>query len=105
MADKNNSYLQREESRYQPPRKPELPGQRIQISKSVLPSGSQPFQGDNPETIRTGMMVEHERFGRGKVLSVEGKLPDLKAKVFFPNAGEKNLLLKFAKLKISDQKE
>jgi len=49
------------------------------------------------------MMVEHERFGRGKVLSVEGKLPDLKAKVFFPNAGEKNLLLKFAKLKITDE--
>jgi len=105
MADKSNSHLQREESRYQPPRKAELPGQRIQISKSVLPSGSQPFQGDNPETIRTGMMVEHERFGRGKVLSVEGKLPDLKAKVFFPNAGEKNLLLKFAKLKISEQKD
>jgi len=105
MADKSNSHLQREESRYQPPRKPELPGQRIQISKSVLPSGSQPFQGDNPETIIAGMMVEHERFGRGKVLSVEGKLPDLKAKVFFPNAGEKNLLLKFAKLKISDQKD
>lgn len=105
MADKSNSHLQRDETRYQPPRKAELPGQRIQISKSVLSSGSQPFQGDNPETIRTGMMVEHERFGRGKVLSVEGKLPDLKAKVFFPNAGEKNLLLKFAKLKISDQKE
>ena len=33
------------------------------------------------------------------------KMPDLKAKVFFPNAGEKNLLLKFAKLRISDQVE
>ena len=105
MADKNNSHLQREEPKYQPPRKPELPGQRMQISKSVLPSGSQPFQSDNPEMIMTGMMVEHERFGRGKVLSVEGKLPDLKAKVFFPNAGEKNLLLKFAKLRIIDQTE
>ena len=105
MADKSNSHLQRDETRYQPPRKAELPGQRIQISKSVLPVGSQPFQGDNPETIMAGMMVEHERFGRGKVLSVEGKLPDLKAKVFFPNAGEKNLLLKFAKLKISEQKD
>jgi DNA helicase-2/ATP-dependent DNA helicase PcrA len=103
MADKNNSHLQREETKYQPPRKPEVPGQRIQISKSVLPPGSQSFQGDNPEKIAIGMMVEHERFGRGKVLNVEGKMPDLKAKVFFPNAGEKNLLLKFAKLKISDE--
>ena len=103
--DKNNRHLQREENLYQSPKKVELPGQRIQISKGILPPGAQPFQGDNPESIEVGMMVEHERFGRGKVLNVEGKLPDLKARVFFPNAGEKNLLLKFAKLKISDSKE
>ena len=103
--DKNNRHLQREENLYQSPRKVELPGQRIQISKGILPPGAQPFQGDNPESIEVGMMVEHERFGRGKVLNVEGKLPDLKARVFFPNAGEKNLLLKFAKLKISDSKD
>ena len=103
--DKNNRHLQREENLYQSPRQVELPGQRIQISKGILPPGAQPFQGDNPESIEVGMMVEHERFGRGKVLNVEGKLPDLKARVFFPNAGEKNLLLKFAKLKISDSKE
>ncbi len=101
--DKNNSHLQRVETKYQPPRKPENLVQRMQISKSVLPSGTEPFIGDNPEKISVGMMVEHERFGRGKVLNVEGKMPDLKAKVFFPNAGEKNLLLKFAKLKISDE--
>ena len=104
-AERNNRHLQRDENVYSTPRKVELPGQRMQISKSILPSGSQPFQGDNPELIATGMMVEHERFGKGKVLNVEGKLPDLKARVFFPNAGEKNLLLKFAKLKISDSKE
>jgi DNA helicase-2/ATP-dependent DNA helicase PcrA len=103
MAEKGNRHLQREETTYQPPRKPDMAVQRMQISKSILPSGSQPFQGDDPEKISVGMMVEHERFGRGKVLSVEGKLPDLKAKVFFPNAGEKNLLLKFAKLKITDE--
>ena len=105
MADKSNHHLQRDETKYQPPRKPEIPAQRLQISKSVLPSGSVPFVGDNPEMIIAGMYVEHERFGRGKVINIEGKMPDLKAKVFFPNAGEKNLLLKFAKLKISDQAE
>ncbi len=103
IADKSNSHLQREVTTYQPHRKPEIPGQRLQISKSVLPAGSVPFQGDQPEKIAVGMLVEHERFGRGKVLNVEGKMPDLKAKVFFPNAGEKNLLLKFAKLKITDE--
>jgi DNA helicase II / ATP-dependent DNA helicase PcrA len=103
MADKSNKHLQREETKYQPPRKPEITGQRIQISKSVLPSSSGPFQSDSPDKIKIGMFVEHERFGRGKVMNIEGKMPDIKAKVFFPNAGEKNLLLKFAKLRISDQ--
>lgn len=105
MADHNNRHLQREEPKYQPPRKPELPGQRMQIAKSILPSNGEPFVSDHPEKIKLGMFVEHERFGRGKVLNIEGKMPDLKAKVFFPNAGEKNLLLKFAKLRISDQTE
>ena len=102
MADDNNRHLQRDEPVYQPPRNPYPPQQRIQISKSVLPSGSIPFERDNPEKIKVGMFVEHERFGRGKVINIEGKMPDLKAKVFFPNGGEKNLLLKFAKLKISE---
>jgi len=105
MADRSNNHLQREETKYQPPRKPEIAGQRIQISKSVLSSSSEPFQSDNPEKIKIGMFVEHERFGRGKVMNIEGKMPDIKAKVFFPNAGEKNLLLKFAKLRISEQTE
>ena len=101
-ADSSNRHLQRDETKYQPPLKPVSPTQRMQIAKSVLPSGSVPFVSDAPEKIQVGMFVEHERFGRGKVLNVEGKMPDLKAKVFFPNAGDKNLLLKFAKLKISD---
>jgi DNA helicase-2/ATP-dependent DNA helicase PcrA len=104
-SDSDNRHLQRETPKYQPPRKPELPGQRFQIAKSVLPSSSAPFESDNPELIEVGMFVEHERFGRGKVISMEGKMPDLKAKVFFPNAGEKNLLLKFAKLKISEEQK
>ncbi len=50
--------------------------------------------------IQPGMTVEHERFGRGKVLHLEGDPPNIKASVFFKNAGQKQLLLKFAKLKI-----
>lgn len=50
--------------------------------------------------IQAGMEVEHDRFGKGKVLLVEGKTPDLKATVFFPGVGNKQLLLKFAKLRI-----
>ncbi|MBX7130294.1 MAG: hypothetical protein K1X58_13305, partial [Flavobacteriales bacterium] len=53
-----------------------------------------------PADIAEGATVEHERFGRGKVLKVEGKEPDLKATIFFPSTGQKNLLLRFAKLRV-----
>ena len=58
------------------------------------------FEFSNPEEIQAGMIVEHQRFGRGKVLQMEGKMPDIQATVFFQNAGKKQLLLKFAKLRI-----
>lgn len=58
------------------------------------------FEGDEPGKILPGMKVEHQRFGLGKVLQVEGMAPDVKATIFFHNAGQKQLLLKFAKLKI-----
>lgn len=58
------------------------------------------FEYSNPEEIQAGMLVEHQRFGRGKVLQMEGQMPDIQATVFFQNAGKKQLLLKFAKLKI-----
>jgi len=58
------------------------------------------FDYSNPEEIQAGMLVEHQRFGRGKVLQMEGNMPDIKATVFFQNAGKKQLLLKFAKLRI-----
>ena len=61
---------------------------------------AQNFDGDDPRDIQTGMTVEHQRFGKGKILQVEGVFPNLKATVFFQNAGQKQLLLKFAKLKI-----
>jgi DNA helicase-2/ATP-dependent DNA helicase PcrA len=60
------------------------------------------FQADDPSKIQTGMLVLHERFGTGKVIHLEGDLPNIKATVFFQNAGQKQLLLKFAKLKIME---
>jgi len=52
--------------------------------------------------IQPGMMVEHQKFGKGKVIHVEGYGGSQKATVFFQSAGQKNLLLKFARLKILD---
>lgn len=56
--------------------------------------------GTGSADIAEGMTVAHERFGKGKVLKVEGNAPDLKATVFFPSAGQKQLLLRFAKLTV-----
>lgn len=52
------------------------------------------------DSIQTGMEVEHDRFGRGKILQVEGSGPNKKATVHFENIGSKQLLLKFAKLRV-----
>lgn len=59
------------------------------------------FKPDNPDHIQNGMKVEHATFGQGKVLHIEGVPPNRKATVFFQETGEeKQLLLKFARLKI-----
>jgi DNA helicase-2/ATP-dependent DNA helicase PcrA len=58
------------------------------------------FASDDPMKIQSGMVVEHQRFGEGKVLKIEGEMPNIKATIFFQSSGQKQLLLKFAKLKI-----
>ena len=50
--------------------------------------------------LSAGMVVQHDRFGVGEVLTTEGVGENAKAVIRFRNAGEKTLLLKFAKLKI-----
>lgn len=58
--------------------------------------------GDNALglALAVGDEVEHDRFGKGKVLQLEGKSPDTKATVFFPTVGQKQLLLRFARLRL-----
>ncbi|HEY0669104.1 MAG TPA: UvrD-helicase domain-containing protein [Sphingobacteriaceae bacterium] len=70
---------------------------------SVLPKAHVPTEGFAPSDtskLQVGMEVEHERFGFGKVINLEGNKPDLKATIFFKELGQKQLLLKFAKLRI-----
>ncbi|MDO1500419.1 3'-5' exonuclease [Winogradskyella maritima] len=47
-----------------------------------------------------GNVVNHQRFGRGEVLKIEGKGQDLKAEIAFEKGGTKKLLLRFAKLEV-----
>jgi DNA helicase-2/ATP-dependent DNA helicase PcrA len=78
---------------------PVVPKNLVNVNKASSAS----FTADDAEAImklQSGMQVEHEKFGIGKVLNVEGMLPNKKATVFFEGVGQKQLLLKFAKLKI-----
>ena len=50
--------------------------------------------------VCAGKQIEHERFGIGEIIKVEGSGDNCKATVRFRNAGEKQLLLKFARFKI-----
>ena len=52
------------------------------------------------QTLQVGNVIEHERFGIGTVISVEGTGGDTKAVIRFLNLGEKTLLLKFARYKV-----
>jgi DNA helicase-2/ATP-dependent DNA helicase PcrA len=80
--------------------KPKLNQQVSRIKKSSNENLDPNFTPSNPELIQPGMVVEHQRFGKGKVLQMEGNKPNIKATVFFKTVGQKQLLLKFAKLKI-----
>jgi len=47
-----------------------------------------------------GNVVNHQRFGRGEVMKIEGAGGDLKAEIKFENGDTKKLLLRFAKLEV-----
>lgn len=55
---------------------------------------------DNKDDLHEGNVIEHQRFGIGSVIKVEGSGENKKATVEFKNAGTKQLLLKFARYTI-----
>ena len=81
------------------PTQPTLRGKPLK--KVSASSGSFEASGDNlkPEELAVGMRVVHGRFGLGTVKDLEGAGADAKAIITFDNAGEKRLLLKFAKVR------
>ena len=85
------------------PRQPEKPVdpfgpnfKRVYNAVAPRPMASAPSAGE----LREGCQIEHQRFGIGRVLKIEGTGENTKATVEFRNAGTKQLLLKFAKFKI-----
>lgn len=78
-----------------PPKLQEQPLKLKPISKAKI---NTPV-GATAEEIEVGDSVRHDRFGVGEVVFLDGTDPqNIKARVRFANEGEKNLILKFAKL-------
>ena len=74
---------------------PELPKKLKPVASAKIQSAPGAYTQD----IEVGDKVRHDRFGIGEVIFLDGTDPqNIKAKVFFQHEGEKNLILKFAKL-------
>lgn len=69
-------------------------------SSSVALAGSSASKASSAGSLCEGCRIEHQRFGIGTVLKIEGSGENMKATVEFQNAGTKQLLLKFAKFTI-----
>ena len=68
------------------------------VNRAVPP---RPMATDaSADNLHEGVRIEHQRFGIGTVIKIEGTGENMKATVDFRNAGTKQLLLKFAKFKI-----
>ena len=69
-------------------------------SSGATTPATPPSSGGGASVIGVGDTVMHAKFGKGKVVALEGSAPNEKATVFFPSVGQKQLLLKFAKLDV-----
>jgi DNA helicase-2/ATP-dependent DNA helicase PcrA len=68
--------------------------------RKLKPASPEPEKATNAIKLEAGNVVEHMRFGKGKVLAIDGVGQDKKAEIDFENGGIKKLLLRFAKLKL-----
>lgn len=108
----STSYRNREETSYRKREETPRPKQQI-IAPSVprnlkrvisstgasSPTSAAPGAGV-PGGVLQGQLIEHERFGLGEVIKVEGEGDNAKATIHFKNAGDKQLLLRFARFKV-----
>jgi len=69
-------------------------------SSNVVNRPTSSHNASDPDEIQEGMKVEHQRFGTGMVVKVEGEGQNKKAKVKFAKDGEKQLILRFARLRV-----
>lgn len=71
-------------------------------SAASVSSSTASSAGSSSCLLQEGMKIEHQRFGRGTVLKIEGTGENTKATVEFVHSGTKQLLLKYAKFTVVD---
>lgn len=71
-------------------------------SAASVSSSAASSSGSSSCGLQEGMKIEHQRFGRGTVLKIEGTGENTKATVEFVHSGTKQLLLKYAKFMVVD---
>lgn len=71
-------------------------------SAASVSSSAASSAGSSSCGLQEGMKIEHQRFGRGTVLKIEGTGENTKATVEFVHSGTKQLLLKYAKFTVVD---
>ena len=74
----------------------------IGSSAASVSSSAASSAGSSSCGLQEGMKIEHQRFGRGTVLKIEGTGENTKATVEFVHSGTKQLLLKYAKFTVVD---
>lgn len=77
-----------------------IPPHKKMVSIDASKRPVDPSFAASASKVKIGLRVEHLRFGKGEVTDVEGTEPNRKATIKFDAVGEKQLLLKFAKLRI-----
>ena len=79
---------------------PTVPRNLKRVAPSANTASTSPSAGASANRVQQGQLIEYERFGLGEVLKVEGEGDNAKATIRFKNAGDKQLLLRFARFKV-----
>ena len=91
-------------NRYAKPERPKVelirPAVSRHLTKVSSTASSPSTSGSQATGLQVGNVIEHERFGVGKVVKIEGVDDNCKATVEFQHAGVKQLLLRFARFKV-----
>lgn len=79
---------------------PTVPRNLKRVASSANMANTSPSASGSANRVQRGQLIEHERFGLGEVLKLEGEGDNAKATIRFKNAGDKQLLLRFARFKV-----